>query len=144
MTEIPHIRVTASAFIRNSEGKYFLHRSPKWKDRWVIPGGGVEYGETLTDAAIREAREETGYAVKPLHVVNIVGSINPPRYYKPAHFVHVHFLCELAGGKYQPDPKEVTEGRWVTLEEGLALTDGSVHRSLENIRDGKYLMVSDT
>jgi ADP-ribose pyrophosphatase YjhB (NUDIX family) len=38
---------------------------------WSFPGGGIEVGETIIDATIREVREETGFTVEPQNLVGI-------------------------------------------------------------------------
>lgn len=59
------------ALVRDGEGRIALVRN-RWSDGWVLPGGNVEAGETLREAAVREVREETGLAARverPLEVV---------------------------------------------------------------------------
>lgn len=60
-------RETVNAVVRNEDGKYLFL---KWKEyKWVTNViGGIEEGETVEDAAIREVQEETGYRTKPLYI----------------------------------------------------------------------------
>ncbi|MBI5072419.1 NUDIX domain-containing protein, partial [Candidatus Woesearchaeota archaeon] len=51
--------VTVGPLIFNKEGKLFLMQSPKWRNKWVIPGGKIELGETMEQAVKREIKEET-------------------------------------------------------------------------------------
>ncbi|WP_323171902.1 NUDIX hydrolase [Natrialba sp. PRR66] len=51
--------LTAAARVRDSDGRIALVKN-RWADGWVLPGGAVEPGERLRDAARREIREETG------------------------------------------------------------------------------------
>lgn len=59
---------------------------------YLIPGGGLENGETLEMCCIREVREETGYIVKP---VRCFLSIN--EYYGDRKYVGYYFICEVMG-----------------------------------------------
>lgn len=62
---------------------------------WVLPGGGIEEGETPEEAAIREAGEETGFQVKIARKVAYYLPAN--RLTKPTHF----FECEILAGEPQ-------------------------------------------
>ena len=77
---------------------------------WDTFGGLVEVGESLADAAAREAWEEAGIIVKPIRLMAIFDSRlwgTVPK----AQLYHVHFLCELVLG--QPTTSnEVTEVGW--------------------------------
>ena len=63
-------RISQKAFIRNDEGQLLLVRfspnlhDPKLRGLWDIPGGGVEFGESLEEAFDREIKEEIGVEVK--------------------------------------------------------------------------------
>lgn len=56
------IRVGVAVLVTDLQGRLLLGRRGKHPNygRWVIPGGGVEFGESWLDAAKRELHEETG------------------------------------------------------------------------------------
>ncbi len=58
------IKERAAVIIVNDGRILLMHRKRADRDYYVVPGGGVEPGETANDAAVREAKEETGLTVK--------------------------------------------------------------------------------
>ena len=91
----PRIRVSA---ILRREGRVLLCRHEKaGHERWLLPGGGVQGGETLADALQRELTEELGIAKDlPLEgPVSLVDSISPPTEPRQKHVVHVIFAGHL-------------------------------------------------
>ena len=61
---------------------------------WALPGGFVDYGETLEDAAVREAKEETGLDVR---LVRQFHSYSDPHRDPRQHTISTVFLAEAAG-----------------------------------------------
>src|SRR5258707_6971281 len=90
----------ASAIVLNQEGKILLQlRSDTHV--WALPGGAMEIGETIGQAAVRETKEETGLDVEPEYIVGV--------YTNPNHVVgfpngevrqqfSLCFACRLVGG----------------------------------------------
>ncbi len=65
-------------------------------DYYLIPGGGLEDGETTEECCVREIREETGYIVKPVsHFLTM------NEYYEEYQYVSYYFLCEIIGRSEQ-------------------------------------------
>jgi 8-oxo-dGTP diphosphatase len=95
----PRIRVSA---ILRWHGRILLARHEKpGKEYWLLPGGGVNAGESLVEALVRELREETGVVGEddqlPLEgPVALVDSIAPARTFATKHVVHIIFAADLS------------------------------------------------
>ena len=63
--------ITVDAFIFNEDLNFILikRKNDPFKDYWALPGGFVEYGESVEDGAIREAKEETSIDIELIDLV---------------------------------------------------------------------------
>ena len=94
---------------------------PPIQGQWSIPGGALEVGELVRDAAIREAREETGLIVEPGELLGVYDRVlrhsdGRVQY----HYVLVDFLCRVVGGELKA-AGDASEARWFAPEELPAL-----------------------
>lgn len=79
------------------EGVVLIRRgSAPFEGQWALPGGFVEIGETVQEAAAREAAEETGLTVE---VSRLVGVYSDPDRDPRGHNVSVAFLARILGGQ---------------------------------------------
>lgn len=93
------------------EGRVLLIRrgKPPLVDRWVIPGGTVELGETLEQALVREMEEETALRVEPLELLAVFDRIERDPHGVVYHFVILDYLCRWCSGEARAgsDAREV-------------------------------------
>ena len=94
---------------------------PPIQGHWSIPGGVLEVGELVREAAIREAREETGLIVEPADLLGVYDRVlrNAERRVQ-YHYVLIDFLCRRTGGELQA-ADDAAEVRWFSREELPAL-----------------------
>jgi 8-oxo-dGTP diphosphatase len=80
-----------SAVLVEHEGKFLLGERNKesYRGYWVIPGGRVEFGETVEDAGKREIKEETGLDVEIIRFIGHKEIINAPENYHRIVFFHL-------------------------------------------------------
>ncbi len=107
------------------------------KDRWSIPGGLVEVGETLLEGCARETVEETGITVQVLDFINAYDMIVPDEAGKIRyHYVLVDFLARPVGGTEMPNV-EVLDMKWVTYDEAKAMDlTRSARKALQDLFGG--------
>jgi ADP-ribose pyrophosphatase YjhB (NUDIX family) len=94
---------------------------PPIQGQWSIPGGVLEVGELVREAAIREAREETGLIVEPGELLGVFDRVlRDPEKRVQYHYVLIDFLCRRVGGEFLA-ASDAAEVRWFTREELPAL-----------------------
>jgi len=94
---------------------------PPLEGEWSIPGGVLEVGETLREAAVREALEETGLTVEPADLLGVYDRVLRDAEERTLyHYVLIDFLCRRVSGEAKPSGDAV-EARWYTREEAEAL-----------------------
>ena len=120
---------SVAAAVRDDEGRLLLiHKVDN--GNWALPGGGMELGETVADAAIREVAEETGIRVEITGLVGI--------YTNPAHVMSyddgevrqefsICFNARPQGGELREDGTETQAAKWFDVSE---LDDLAIHPSM--------------
>jgi len=105
--------------------------------KWSIPGGLVEVGEKLSEAAARETEEETGVKVDILELINVFDMVDLDDAQKVKyHYVLVDFLSKPVGGKERVSD-EVTDIKWVTFEEAKVMDlTRTARKALEELFGG--------
>jgi len=103
---------TVGALVRSSAGRLLLVRTEKWRGLWGVPGGKVEWGERLEDALRREFREEVGLELSNVRFALFQEAIDPPDFYRPAHFLLFNYFADVASEAVAPN-EEIVEWAWV-------------------------------
>ncbi len=132
--EYPRIAVGAAVF-KDDKVLLVLRAKPPAEGLWAIPGGSVELGETLREAAEREILEETGLVVRagdPFFTFEIIdtdesGAI---RY----HYVIVDLEAEYVSGEPTPGD-DALEVRWFSRND---LKRRNIYRRTLNALEEKF------
>jgi 8-oxo-dGTP pyrophosphatase MutT (NUDIX family) len=107
---------SANVIVVNDRGEILMIRRTD-NNNWAVPGGGMDPGESITDAAVRETREETGITCEITGLVGI--------YTNPGHVIlypsnrevrqefSIVFAAQPVGGELRPS-SESSEPRWVS------------------------------
>ncbi len=110
--------------LRGGEVLLIRRGTPPRLNQWSIPGGRLEWGETLQVAALRELKEETGVEAELLGLLDVVDGVFPAR---PGgeitrHYVMIDYAARWTGGEPVAGD-DAAEAKFVTLGEAMALVE---------------------
>jgi 8-oxo-dGTP diphosphatase len=113
------IGVGMGALIFNQDGKLLLtKRGPQAKNergKWEIPGGSLEFGETLEQGLKREIREELGIEIQVGEMLQLCDHIIPE---EGQHWVSPTYICQIVSGVPTiMEPEKCDQIGWFWLEE---------------------------
>ena len=103
---------TVGALIVSKDGRILLTKSHKWFDKYTLPGGHIEVGETMREAVIREVKEEVGLDVEVAEMLLMQEAIFAGEFWKRKHFIFFDFLCKSRDQQVKLDGRELQEYVW--------------------------------
>ena len=108
MAEYKIPSLTTDIFIFDDDFNFILikRKNDPYKDFWALPGGFVDYGESVENSAIREAKEETNIDVELKELVNVYSEPNrDPR----GHTITIAYIAkgDMNNRKAKSDAKEI-------------------------------------
>ena len=107
-------KLTTDGVILNDDSILLIKRKNNpFKDKWALPGGFVEYGETVEDSVIREILEETSLNTT---IKDIVGIYSHPSRDPRGHVVSIVYLLDIISGNLKGGD-DATEARFFNLDD---------------------------
>jgi len=117
--------VIVKALVEDKGKILFIRRErpedKKTHNKWEMPGGKLEFKEGISECAVREAKEETGYDIEFVEFVPHIETFvtNYPEW--TSHLIFVCCVCRLKGGYKILDDHGVNRIEWVSAEEAMKL-----------------------
>ena len=112
MKRIDDLKAGVAVIILNEEKQVLLQKRSD-VGLWGIPSGHIEIGETVSEAAIREVKEETNLDIKIKKLIGVYSDPNSQVFAYPngkiVHFITTCFLAEITGGELRCNSSESLE-----------------------------------
>lgn len=137
---VDYIGVGCGAFMFNEEGKLFLmKRNINCRNKagfWSIPGGGVDYGERVQDALIREMKEELDIVIEVGRLLVVANDIISE---ENQHWISPQYICKIVGGKLKNMEPHKCEGfDWFDLESLPEKLTNTTLQGLEALKNENF------
>ena len=118
--------IVITALITNKKKQILLtqrHAPGKsaWDNKWQLPGGEIEFGETPVDTLHREVKEETGAKVKILSKRPCIATNTWEFKNNYIHVIVLCYPCEYVSGKLKTKDLETKDIKWVSYKKALKL-----------------------
>jgi 8-oxo-dGTP diphosphatase len=115
MSKVRAPRLVVAVLIK--KGSKFLLIKEELEDKketWIIPGGGVDFGESLEQAAIREIKEELGLDIKITKFIKFHESVFPDFNY---HSVIFFFLAKSLSDKIKIGEEKILDAQYFSVKQ---------------------------
>lgn len=106
------LRLCCSAAVLDEQDRILLIQRDD-DHRWISPGGGIESGETVTEACVREIFEETGLHSRVKRLLGIYSNVDHIFEYPDGNrwqHIDLFFLCDIVGGELRTTPEALDAG----------------------------------
>lgn len=123
--------------LRGDEVLLIRRGKPPREGEWSLPGGRIERGEGVRDAALRELREETGVEARLIGLIDVVDGLFGPMF----HYVLIDYLAEWVSGEPVAGDDAI-DARFVPVTEIEGLVSWSETRRI--INEGVALSAATT
>lgn len=124
MEKMPRIRVCG--ILKKNDELLFVKHIKKEKEYWLLPGGGVDYGETFQSSLRREFKEEVNLDIEVKEMLFISEAIAPDN---TRHIVNMYFEVEQLGGELKLGEEDILKDA-----EYLKISDLDNHIIYPNIK----------
>jgi len=121
----PRAVVGALVFNKDKERLFLMRSSGKFGSQWIIPGGKVDFGESLEDALKRELLEETNLNLKDIEFKGVRELVESHR-----HFIFLEYTAIATNPDQVILNSEATEFGWFTKNDLLQLDIATPTRTL--------------
>lgn len=120
MKRIDELKAGVAVIIFNEENQVLLQKRAD-VGLWGIPSGHIEIGETVSEAAIREVKEETNLDIRIKKLIGVYSDVNSQIFTYPngkiVHFITSCFLAEITGGELRCNSDESLEIKFFGQED---------------------------
>lgn len=138
MSQQKYPEPSVGALIFGPDDRIFLMRSHKWRDKYTVPGGHIELGETMEEALLRELKEETGFDIYDIEFLCIQEFIYDDEFWEKRHFIFFDYVCKTDSTTARLN-YEAEDYTWIQLEDALNLPiDSYTERAIRECIKLKY------